>query len=96
MPNKLLHTTRENALAAARDLRAAGVQRVALVTSAMHMPRAHAAFVAAGLTPIAAPTAYRGQRPFAPYQLVPGAGALRLSQAALREWLSRAYYAIRD
>jgi uncharacterized SAM-binding protein YcdF (DUF218 family) len=90
------NTTRENALAAARDLRATGIERVALVTSALHMPRAQAAFIRAGLQPIAAPTGYRGQRPFAPYQLVPSAGALRLSHAALREWLSRGYYAIRD
>ena len=90
------NTTRDNALSAARDLRPVGIQRIALVTSAMHVPRARAAFVAVGLTPIIAPTGYHGQRPFGLYQLVPSAGALRLSQAALREWVARGYYAIGD
>lgn len=90
------NTTRDNARAAANDLGPIGIHRVLLVTSAMHMPRALAAFEAAGLAPIAAPTAYRGQRRFGAHQLVPSAGALRLSQAALREWIARAVYKFRD
>jgi uncharacterized SAM-binding protein YcdF (DUF218 family) len=52
-------------------------------------------FEAAGLEVIACPTAYAGQRPFQPNQLVPGAAALQLSHAALREWVSRGYYLLR-
>jgi uncharacterized SAM-binding protein YcdF (DUF218 family) len=88
-------TTGENALAAARDLKAEGLKRVALVTDAMHMPRSRQVFEAAGLEVIACPTAYAGQRPFKLYQLVPGVAALQLSQAALREWISGGYYRLR-
>lgn len=88
-------TTGENALAAARDLKPAGVRRIALVTDAMHMPRSRQAFESAGLEVIACPTAYAGQRPFKPYQLVPGATALEISGYALREWISRGVYLLR-
>ena len=62
---------------AAKDLKAEGLSRVALVTDAIHMPRSRQVFEATGLEVIACPTAYAGQRPFAPYQLVPGAAALQ-------------------
>jgi uncharacterized SAM-binding protein YcdF (DUF218 family) len=88
-------TTGENAKMAARDLKPAGVSRVALVTDAMHMPRSQHAFVQLGFEVIPCPTAYAGQRPFTPSQLVPGVGALYLSHAALREWISQAYYRLR-
>ena len=88
-------TTGENAIMAAKELKAAGLSRVALVTDAVHMPRSRQVFESTGLEVIACPTAYAGQRPFAPYQLVPGAAALQLSQGALREWVSRGYYLLR-
>lgn len=88
-------TTSENALFAARDLKAAGIASIALVTDAMHMPRSQRAFERAGLQVIPCPTAYAGQRPFQPWQLVPGVTALHLSNSALREWVSRALYAAR-
>jgi uncharacterized SAM-binding protein YcdF (DUF218 family) len=88
-------TTGENALMSARMLKAEGLKRVALVTDAIHMPRSRQVFESTGLEVIACPTAYAGQRPFAPYQLVPGAAALHLSQGALREWVSRGYYLLR-
>ncbi len=54
-------TTGENALvAAAKDLQAEGLTRVALVTDAIHMPRSRQVFEAAGLEVIACPTAYAG------------------------------------
>jgi uncharacterized SAM-binding protein YcdF (DUF218 family) len=89
-------TTRGNALAAARDLQPAGVQHIALVTTAIHMPRSRASFERVGFTVIEAPAGYRGQRPFAPYQLMPSASGLRVSHEALREWVSLAYYQLRD
>jgi uncharacterized SAM-binding protein YcdF (DUF218 family) len=88
-------TTGENAKMASRDLKADGIQRVALVTDAMHMPRSRRVFEAFGLVVIACPTAYAGQRSFEPGQLVPGPGALMISHAALREWVSRGYYLLR-
>jgi uncharacterized SAM-binding protein YcdF (DUF218 family) len=87
-------TTRGNAVMTARDLKPLGIQRVALVTTAIHMPRSQRAFEAAGLSVIPAPTDYVAQRSFTPSHLIPGAGALYVSHYALREWISRAYYAL--
>ena len=75
--------------------KAEGLKRIALVTDAMHMPRSRQVFEAAGFEVIACPTAYAGQRPFEPYQLVPGAAALQRLSCALREWVSRGYYLLR-
>jgi uncharacterized SAM-binding protein YcdF (DUF218 family) len=88
-------TTRENALMAARDLKPQRIERVVLVTSALHMPRSQRAFERAGFAVIPAATDYVGQRPFAPYQLVPAPGALHQSHLALREWISDLYYLMR-
>jgi uncharacterized SAM-binding protein YcdF (DUF218 family) len=89
------NTTRENAQMAARDLLPQGIKRIALVTHAMHMPRSATAFEAAGFEVIAAATGYAGQRPFAAYQLVPGARDLWRSHLALREWASQLAYRLR-
>jgi uncharacterized SAM-binding protein YcdF (DUF218 family) len=88
-------TTGDNAVVAARDLKAAGLTRVALVTDAIHMPRSRDIFAAMGLAVIACPTAYAGQRPFALWQLVPGVVALQISHFALREWVARGWYRVR-
>jgi len=85
-------TTRGNAQMAARDLKPLGIQRVVLVTTAIHMPRSQRAFEAAGFTVIPAATDYAGQRPFEMEQLMPSAGALRVAHFALREWISRGWY----
>ena len=85
-------TTREQAVITAEDLKPQQISRVVLVTDAVHMPRAQRAFELAGLTVIAAPTGYTAQRPFAPYQLIPGPTALRDSHVALREWVSQLHY----
>lgn len=85
----IAETTREQAVIAAREFRPLQTSRVALVTDAVHMPRAQRAFELAGLSVIAAPTGYSAQRPFAPYQLIPGPNALRESHIALREWASQ-------
>jgi uncharacterized SAM-binding protein YcdF (DUF218 family) len=90
--DRTAETTRENALMAAKDLKPQGIQRIALVTTAIHMPRSRQAFEAAGFTVSPAPTDYAGQRPFDWYQLIPGPRALRLSHLSLREWISRGYY----
>lgn len=89
------NTTYDNAKLAARDLQPAGIRRIALVTHAMHMPRAARAFEMAGFEVISAATGYSGQRPFAPYQLVPGVESMSRSHDALREWSSRLVYRLR-
>jgi len=85
-------TTREQALIVAQDLKAQQIGRIALVTDAVHMPRAQRAFELAGLAVISAPTGYTAQRPFAPYQLIPGPTAMRDSHVALREWASQLHH----
>ena len=85
-------TTREQAVIVAQVLRPQQVSRVALVTDAVHMPRAQRAFELAGLAVISAPTGYSAQRPFAPYQLIPGPVALLHSHVALREWASQLHH----
>ena len=85
-------TTREQAQIAAQDLRPQQISRIALVTDAVHMPRAQRAFELAGLSVVSAPTGYTAQRPFAPYQLIPGPVALLHSHVALREWASQLHH----
>jgi uncharacterized SAM-binding protein YcdF (DUF218 family) len=85
-------TTRGNALMAAKDLKPLGIQRVALVTMAIHMPRSKRAFEAAGFTVIPAPTHYFAQRPFTPWQLAPRPSAMVVSHLSLREWIARGWY----
>jgi uncharacterized SAM-binding protein YcdF (DUF218 family) len=87
-------TTREQAQMAARDLRPQQVNRIALVTDAVHMPRARRAFELEGLVVIPAPTGYTGQRPFAMYQLIPGSSAMLHSHVALREWVSQLHHRV--
>jgi uncharacterized SAM-binding protein YcdF (DUF218 family) len=85
-------TTRGNAQMAAKDLKPLGIQRVLLVTTAIHMPRSKRAFEVAGFSVIPAATDYAGQRPFSLVQLMPRVTALTVSHYALREWISRGWY----
>jgi len=87
--------TSENARFSAQLLRQAGVQRVLLVTSAWHMPRASAAFAGAGLEVVPAPTAFRGPAVEGWSSFVPHAGGLRDTCLALHEWAGRLVYALR-
>lgn len=86
--------TRGNARESAALLREGGVERVFLVTHAWHMPRAVAAFRAAGLEVIPAPTAFRIRPRLEPSAFWPSARALREGHWALHEWLGRAWYAL--
>lgn len=84
--------TRENATLSAAMLRSAGVQRVLLVTHGWHMPRAQRAFETAGLAVVPAPTRLHRQALGVQGWLPLGYEDARL---ALREWLGRAWYALR-
>jgi len=86
--------TRENARESAALLRAAGIERIFLVTHAWHMPRAAAAFRAAGLDVVPAPTAFRIRPRLEAAAFWPSARALRESTWALHEWLGRLWYAL--
>jgi uncharacterized SAM-binding protein YcdF (DUF218 family) len=89
-------TTATSATETARLLKPAGVRKVALVTSALHVHRASAVFERAGLQVVPAPTGYFGWRgDFEWTHLVPNGDALRTSYLALREMLAIAFYRVR-
>lgn len=81
--------THENAIESARLLRAAGLSRVLLVTSAVHMPRAATEFRSAGLTVIEAPVGAASEPVGEWGDWLPSAPALAVSDAALYELLGR-------
>jgi uncharacterized SAM-binding protein YcdF (DUF218 family) len=86
-------TTWENAREVAEVLAARKITRVALVTSAYHMPRAMLAFTRAGVVCVAAPTnylTYGGKMSVA--DLLPSFAALSTSFSALREYAGIVQY----
>lgn len=86
--------TRENARESARLLRAEGVGRVLLVTHAWHMPRAKAAFEAAGLEVVPAPTGFRLWPPLLAGSFLPSARSFQETVWGVHEWIGRAWYAL--
>ena len=89
--------TAENAIYSADILKRAGIRRAVLVTHAWHMKRAYAAFVANGLSVIAAPTAFYGRpdQPSLAYDFEPNMRAFRDSGYAIHEIIGGYWYAIR-
>lgn len=88
--------TAGNAALSAPILKAAGVQRILLVTHAFHMPRARLLFEQAGLEVIPAPTAFFSH-PDGDWLLgdfLPQSKALQISYYALHEWLGMAWIAL--
>jgi len=80
--------TAENARLTAPLLRQAGVQRIALVTHAWHMPRAVLAFEKAGLTVTPAPMGYVLPAQSELLEWLPSAQGLQASRQVMREWLA--------
>lgn len=89
------NNTSDNAALSAAMLKPAGIERVLLVTDAIHMPRAMRSFAAAGLQASAAATLYASAgRPLLTDYL-PGAGNLQLASYAMHEWLGMLWYRLR-
>lgn len=88
--------TAGNAVLSAPILKAAGIQRIVLVTHAFHMPRAKLLFERAGLEVIPAPTAFFSHQSFdwLLSDFLPQAKALHTSYYALHEWLGLAWIAL--
>ena len=84
--------TEQNASYSAPLLRADGIERILLVTDAMHMPRAVMAFEHAGLHAIAAPTMFFSLERLSPLSFLPSAEGLRRSYYATYEWLGLLWY----
>lgn len=80
--------TAQNARRIADAMRGDRIQRIALVTHASHMPRARAAFEAAGFQVTPAPTGFAVPRERALLEWMPSAHGLELSRSVLREWLA--------
>lgn len=79
--------TRANAENSARLLRAARIERIALVTHGWHMRRAVELFERQGLEVVPVPVALRGPAPHALFRVLPRVSALVDSNLALHEWL---------
>ncbi|MBT9522479.1 MAG: YdcF family protein [Dechloromonas sp.] len=88
--------TAGNAALSAPILKAAGIQRIVLVTHAFHMPRAKLLFERAGLEVIPAPTAFFSHQSFdwLLSDFLPQAKSLHTSYYALHEWLGLAWIAL--
>jgi uncharacterized SAM-binding protein YcdF (DUF218 family) len=88
-------TTYDNARYARELLAADGVDRIALVSHAWHLPRAVAIFERVGFTVLPAPTLVPGARRFDALDWLPDAFALNQSVIALHEYLGLAWYRVR-
>ena len=85
--------TASRARHSARVLGEAGIGRIVLVTHAYHMPRARAAFEAAGLEVDAAPVGFlAGRGAPRPLGFMPSVRGLQLGSLAMHEWFGIAWY----
>jgi len=81
--------TAENAAFSSPLLHQAGIQRIALVTHAWHMPRSVEWFRRQGFEVIPAPTCFTSDMPASVANLLPSSAALDGSRLALHEWLGQ-------
>jgi uncharacterized SAM-binding protein YcdF (DUF218 family) len=89
------NNTAENARFSAAILRKAGIQRILLVTDAMHMQRAKLVFRQSGLHVVAAPTIFiSAARPTIP-DYFPRSQWLQHTYYATHEWLGLAWTCLR-
>jgi uncharacterized SAM-binding protein YcdF (DUF218 family) len=87
--------TAQNAQFSAKILHAAGVKKIALVTDALHMPRARRAFEQFGMTVQPAPTVFTTTEHVSLRAWLPGWKGVYVSYYALHEWLGLVWYEIR-
>ena len=87
--------TRQNALFTAELAASPGIERMLLVTSAWHMPRAAATFRRTALSVVPAAPARRVRAGPGVLRFLPSSPALRDSTMALREYLGLVVYRLR-
>lgn len=98
-------TTRENAVNVKKIMQDQGIQKILLVTSAIHMPRSIAIFRKLGVDAIAAPTDFlvsnqdlkesQGTPQATVINLFPDSGNLERSTRALKEYVGLLIYRLR-
>lgn len=84
--------TAENAAFSREILQPAGVDTIALVTHAWHMPRAKRAFERAGFTVVAAPTVFHVESVAGIMNFIPQAAYFKIANTALHEWIGMVWY----
>ena len=89
-------TTAENARFSAKILAQANIKQIYLVTHAWHMARALPEFQAAGLTVVAAPTAFTTRYKIDLLTFIPNAQALRESRIYFHEQLGLLWYRLKS
>jgi uncharacterized SAM-binding protein YcdF (DUF218 family) len=87
--------TAQNAQFSAQILKQAGVNRILLVTDAVHMPRAQMVFTQTGLQVVPAPTSFFSREPLSAIDFVPRGDAFNLSHYGMHEWIGRCWYWLR-
>jgi uncharacterized SAM-binding protein YcdF (DUF218 family) len=87
--------THENALYSAKMLEAAGIHRIILVTSGMHMARSVDEFRAVGFEVLPAPVHLLPKASWSPLRVIPEIEALERSHTALYELLGRVVVLVR-
>jgi uncharacterized SAM-binding protein YcdF (DUF218 family) len=87
--------TRENAVYSKNIIDSIHCEAPLLVTSAAHMPRAVAAFLAVNVSvvPVATDLRVTNEAGFSTLRFLPDAGALAMTSDAVREWIGRTVYA---
>jgi uncharacterized SAM-binding protein YcdF (DUF218 family) len=93
---RLSPTTAENATRSAAILKQAGVQRIILVTDAIHMPRAAASFRHTGLQVTPAATVFFSNERRTFFDFIPSGEGMRRSNYAIHEWIGMLWYMIRS
>ena len=88
--------TFEQAVQVTRLLKEAGFGKPVLVTEALHMPRAAAAFRKQNVEVLPSPCGFRSlPDPIEPHHFLPSHGAISLNEDSLREWLALGWYRVR-
>lgn len=91
---KRARTTYENALYVKRLFKEREIDRLYLVTSALHLPRAMAVFFKQGLNPIPVPAGYMASHNLSWLDLLPNRSSLTANLAAIHEWVGLLWYKI--
>lgn len=87
--------TAQNAQFSAQMLKQAGVNRILLVTDAVHMLRSRRVFMQNGLQVVPAPTSFFSREPLSAIDFVPRGFGFELSHYGMHEWIGLGWYRLR-